>query len=667
MIIDLPDGSKAEFPDDMAPDQIESVLKQQFPAQQSYETAGGPISDWTNLGGQVPASTPEQESQVSKTWDRIGANVQAGYAGVMELGSSLAKIADSIGIAPKGTAQAAQSSFEEAEKIYQQGQYPETAVSRFAGSMIPAAATTYGMVPGAASLGSLLGTAGRYAGSAVGGAAAGAVTGGLMNTVGQSPENLINEQGAIEGAALGALLGPAGQLLSKYGQNTAAYGAGKEELRTAGYKGPVMARDFGDESIAKFKSTWMDNIIDTGVRNEQYAEITPAIKSVLGSILDRTEQQGANQIGKVIRGVNKKLENQSDLKWQQLFSSAKEQGVSRIETNLTKQAASDFLEKYGTYLNKDDFNLMSTLARSKQVSFEALNKIKGKGIWNMSEKFSKMEGSLRERPITDEIAKSLKDMYWNITDDIGNALKDKPELSTAWEQARAFTTGVKDIFNVDNNRKLVNAIGDVDEKTGQLKTFINSVLKPVSGKASQYYSKALGSHYQKAISDQSFRSAFDSSLDIGTGDLNLSKFFNAIETANDSNLLNNPTVQALGGLEKYFQKIQVAKQSARESNVATQIRRAMPLVQTGAVTTAAMTGGLPAAAGTAAAVFGAPAILGFISKNSPIKNSLIGISKLVGKNEKSVEYLMGKVGNYLAQAGVVINENPEGITVGRTK
>lgn len=640
--------------------------------------------DWQNIGGQVvnpnePAqATVVDESGklnpevlkfdmtkgVEKAWDRIGANVQAGYTGVMQLGSTLAKIADSMGLAPKGTAESAQNAYNEAEKIYQQGQYPETAASKVVGGIIPAAAATYGLLPASVGIGgALLGTAGRYLGAAVGGAISGGVTGGLMNEPGMSPTDLWNEDAATSGAVLGAALGPVSQAVSQYGKNIASYVAGKKPLEEAGYKGPILSRDFEDSSIAKVKSAWLDNVIDQGVRNEQLAEITPAIKNVLGGILNKTEAQSANQVGRVIRGVNKKLENQSDAMWSNLFNAAKEQGITKIDTTQTKQAASAFLENYGQYLSKSDSDIIGTLAKAKQVNFEILNKIKGKAIWNLSEQVGKIQGSLRERPVTKNMSEALKNMYWNITDDIGNTLKDKPELADMWEKSRAFTSGVKDLFNADNNPQLVNAINDINENTGQLKTFINSVLNPISNKASKFYNESLGPHYQKSVSDLAFRKVFDDSFNTEAKGLNLPKFFRNINEANDKGLLNNDTVKSLSGLETYFNKIQSAQLAAKEPGMSKNIGQHMPYIQGGAAVGGYALGGLPGAAGAIAALHAAPAVLAKLSRNSPLKNALVGIAKLSGKNENTVQYLMDKVGQYLTQTGAIIKQNADGLTV----
>jgi hypothetical protein len=585
-------------------------------------------------------------------WDRIGANVQAGYTGVMELGSSLVKIADKIGLAPQGSAKSAQDAFNEAEKIYQGGPYPETAVTKFAGSMLPTA-------PLSAPLGLLskLGTTGKYLGAATGGSAIGAVTGGLMNEPGNSPDDIWNESAAKTGAALGAPLGAAGQFLSGYGKNVGAYQTGKEALKDFGYKGPVLARDFADDVVANTKSVWMDNIITTGIRNEQLHAITPAIKTVLGSILDRTEKQQSHNVGRVIRAVNNKLETESSNKWDDLFTAAKDAGIGKINTDLTKQSTSDFLDQYGQSLSKNDRNLLSILAQSKQVDFRVLNKVKGSDIWKMSEKFGNKDGSVFE-----DMSDGLKNIYWNITDDIGNTLKQNPDLQKSWQEAKSFTQGVKEIFNVRNNRQLVNAIDDVNEKTGQLKTFINSVTKPVSAESSKYFNKALGETYQKTVSDLTFKKVFDSSMGTEAEGLNIGKFYKGIKEANDAKLLNNDTVKALGGIEQYFNKIQSAQKAASESSTATHLSYTMPYAKTAAVGTGYMTGGVPGALGSAAAVFAGPALLGAISRSSPLKNTLIGLSRVWGKNPGTTEYLMDKIGKQLSSAGVIISENPEGIS-----
>ena len=613
-------------------------------------------SDWNTAGGDVAQKDPE--SFTDTVWNRFGANVQAGYTGVLELGSSMAKLADKIGLAPAGTAQKAQSAFEEAEKIYQQGTFPETAVTRFAGSMLPAAPLSapvgllakWGAIKAAPTLG-------KYIGASAGGALSGAATGGLMNTVGQSPEDVFNEKGAQTGTALGAALGPAGHFLSKYGENTAAYQTGKETLKAAGYTGPILARDFGDEAIAGIKSKWMDNIIDTGVRNEQLAAITPAIKNVLGSIINRTEQQGAHRVGQIVRGVNNRLEAESASKWDDLFMSAKEQGISKIDTTATKQSTSQFLTDYSQFLSKKDKSILSTLSQAKQVDFKTLNKVKGSDIWKMSEKFGKAGGS-----VNDDIADGLKNIYWNITDDIGNTLKSNPALSQSWEQARSFTQGVKEIFNVRNNRQLVNAIDDINENTGQLKTFINAITKPVSGKSADYYNAALGEPYKNAVNDLTFNKIFTDSFSSNARGLNLNQFFRGVKEANASHLLEPQMVKALGGLEKYFDKIQTAQIAARQATAAKQLKNASPYLKSAAVGSGYIAGGLPGAAVVTAIVFAGPALLSKISKSSWAKNILIGISNVYGKNAKTTEYLMDLVGKKMSQAGVIMKENPEGVT-----
>ena len=600
--------------------------------------------DWTNIGGKVPQGKPEDNW--GKAWDRIGANVQAGYTGVMQLGSSIAKIADKIGVAPEGTAQSAQDTYNEAEKIYQKGAYPETAVSKFAGSMlVPGASKPITL--GAKLLGSTaLGTAGKYLGASLGGAASGAAVGGLLNTLGNSPEDVWNEDAVLGGALLGAPLGAAGQLLSSYGKNVAGYQKAQEELEGLGYKGPVLARDYGDEVVANAKSTWMDNIVTTHIRDEQLQAINPAVKQLLTAA---SEQQGSHRVGQIIRGTHNRLEKESSDMWTNLFNSVKEQGISKIDTSNTKAAASDFLNNYGENLSKADKKILSTLSMAKQVDFGVLNKVKGKDIWSMSEKFAKKDGSAYE-----DMAAGLKDLYWNITDDIGNTLKNKPELEQSWNAAKEFTRGVKETFNVKANRKLMNAIEDVNENKGQLKTFINSVFDPVSSTPTKYYNKVLGPAYQESVEKLAFRKIFNDSFNTEAKGLNLGKFFGDIKEANNSKLLNNDTVKALGGLETFFNKIQSTQVASKPTNTVDQVRLGLPVIQVGSVGAGYMAGGVPGGLAAGAAILGGPKLLGWLSKNSPVKNLLIGLSKVYGKNPSITEYLADKVGKKLSQAGVTL-------------
>lgn len=585
------------------------------------------------------------------TWDRIGANVQAGVTGIMELGSSIAKIADKIGLAPKGTAKKAQNIYNDAEKIYQAGTYPETAISKIAGTTaIPGVGLP---VKVGAKLGEVaLGKFGQYLGAGIGGSAAGGLTGGLLNTQGNSPEDTFNEHGATMGAILGAPLGVAGNLVGNWGKTTAAYQTAKEEAKQLGIKAPVLARDSNEPAIAAVKSAWMDNIITTGIRNEQLQAITPAVKQLLTGLT--SEERSSHRVGQVIRGINNRLDNEVNTRWTDLLNSAKEAGISKIDTPTTKAATTDFLNEYGQFISKKDMGVLQTLSQAKQVDFGALNRVKGSDIWKMSEKFGKMEGSTNEN-----ISNALKDIYWNITDDIGNTLKAKPELETTWHATKAFTSGVKELFNVQNNRKLVTAIDDINENTGHLKTFINSITSPVSSKQTDYYNKALGPSYQNAAEKAMANKIFTESFNTQAKGLNLGKFFKDANTAKEGHLMNNDTVKAIGGLEQFFNTVQTAQMS--KSKAAQHIGAALPYAQTIATSGGFYAGGVPGAVASAAAVFGGPKLLSWVSRTSPVKNLLIGLSKVYGKNPQTTEHIMKLIGNKLSAAGAVITHDDTGI------
>jgi hypothetical protein len=667
MRVELPGGGSAEFPDDMPQDQIESALAQIAP-DKDWQTAGGQVNaGWETLGG--PIIAPEEEKsdkpydplRVNLTkgseamWDRIGANAQAGYRGTLELGSTIAKIADSIGLAPKGTGKMAQDAFNEADKIYQQGTYPETAVSNLIGGLItPAGPTGTAMKLTTMAGGALLKaapTVGKYIGGIVGGAVSGGITGGLMNTPGNSPDDLWNEDGAKFGAAIGAPVGVFGTLVNHWGQNTAKYQVEKEALDAAEYKGPVLARDYGSEAVNELKSSWMDTILATGVRDEQLKAITPAIKNLLGKVTDETEKQGSHKIGQIVTDVYKKLDNESSQRWEALFNAANSEGISKISVPTAKQTSKQILEAYGKELTPDLRKVLTTMSNAKQFDIRALNKVKSNDIWNMAETFGKSK-----QAVDKEISQKLRGLYWDITDDIGGAFKGKPVLEEAWKSNREFTRGFKEIFNVKKDRKLMNAINDMNEKGGQLKTFINSVLKPVSGEAAAYRNKALGNEFKDATSELAFNRLFLKAYKSDVDGLDLDEFFKGLKESDASGLLNNDTVKALSTLQQHYNKIK-SVQAATQGSVATKYQQHVPFMQIGAVGLGYTLGGIPGGLAAATAVIVGPKALEYISRNSKFKNLLINASKVYGKNPKVTEYLMNAVGRQLPKAGILMTED----------
>lgn len=653
---------------------------------QNWETAGGQVIDPKEEPSTLVDSLKvDMDKGVEKTWDRIGANVQAGYTGILSLGSSLVKVADKIGMAPKGSAEKAQSAFDEASKIYDQGEYPETAVTNFlAPGLLPGSlpiklgSKLIGMA-GSKLGGPLLKKAGQYIGSAIGGATTGAVYGGLSNTAGNSPYDVWNEQGAKTGLLLGAPLGAAGQFTSNYGKHTANYQVAKEELKAAGYKGPTLSRDYGDEVIGQIKSNWMDNIVATGIRDEQLQAITPAIKQLLGSFTDVSQAQSSEKLGNIITGVNKKLEKESSIKWQNLYEDSSKQGITKINLDLTDASTKDFLKKYGSNLSKDDKKALQTLAgnidvktsnildssgkpiaqstdllKTKQLDFKQLNEIKGQ-IWDMSETFGKLKDVQGKNMSAD-----LRNLYWDITSDIGNTLKSNPKLAEAFTDARAFTQGVKSIFNVKQNRKLMNAIKDFNETTGQFKTFVNSVMKPETAKRANYYNQALGQEYTDEVSKLAFNKIFLNSVNKDTQDLELGKFFAGVKESDAKGLLNNSTVKSLDVLNKHFDKIMSVQQGAKNS-LAKEASQAIGIAKGSAVVGGYMAGGLPGGLAATAGVVLGPAFLGYISKSSPLKNLLIGASNAWGKNPKLTEHIMDIVGKKMSQIGVTMSATENGI------
>lgn len=615
--------------------------------------------------------------------DRIYANARAAYAGALRFGSTLTKVAEKLdtgmrkttekltGLKPpengpfslKGLGAEGQKAFEEAQSKYEinKEKYPETRVSNFLGELASEGPLVSGKaITAGVNLGEkLAGKTGGLLGAIGSGGATGAAVGGLSNEVGQSPDKAWDPNGAMVGGTLGGMFGPVGGLLvPRWAGTTTAYQEGKDALRSAGYEGQVLARDFSPEGIARdTKNRLLDNIPMVGTaatRGQQLEGISSAVKKLVGSIGANTTHESEAQIGAIINKTRDTMAKHGDEMWKDVFSTAKTTGLNKVPLDENvKTAVQDLSTKYANDISKSDMKkFIDPLVKYRDVSPDYLHQLK-RDLWPMYTKAAKKDTTIQEN-----LANDLKDLYFKVDDNIGKSFKGVPGLEEKYLAAKEYTKNMLNVFDPKKDRPLAMAIKEVNDKSENLRGFVNSIMTPKSAKTADYYNKVFGEEYQGATENLALQKAFKKGLDYTTGDLNLGSFFKDATTAAGNRLIKNKTWNALQGLEKYTQTVTQAKQVA-EHSAARSLQTALPVTAAFSVA-GALTGGSTGAlsGGAAAGATASAAALGWLSKHSPVKNSLIALSNVWDKNPEITKSLLTKLGRALPAIGVTMI--PEG-------
>jgi hypothetical protein len=198
----------------------------------------------------------------------------------------------------------------------------------------------------------------------------------------------------------------------------------------------------------------------------------------------------------------------------------------------------------------------------------------------------------------------------------------------------------------------------VNEKGEHIRGFINSIMKPKSQNTAGYYDSVFGSQYSKETEKLALQQSFQKSLDYNTGDLHLGNFFKNAEQAAGNNIIKNETWSALKGLEQYNQAINKAIKGSQAAG-GHNIQQAAQFGGMGAVATMAGVGEPVMAGSTLGGLILGAKTLGWISKHSPLKNTLIGLSNVWGKNPQITQRIVDSIGKQLPKAGITILQEGE--------
>lgn len=620
--------------------------------------------------------------------DRVYANAKAGYAGALAFGSSLTKIAEKLekglldvtgrskyggeGFGGKtgfftGRGKEAQQAYESAEAEYQRSRdkYPETIGSKFAGEILSAGPIGSARILSAgARLGERLGGAGGATlGATVSGATTGSVLGGIHNQPGMGADEIWNPQSAGVGGVVGAALGPVGGvLLPKWAEATAKYQQGKEALASSGYKGPILARDFTSEGVIRdTKNKLMDNIpfMTTAIRDEQIGSIRDAVGGIVQAIGKKAEYKTEQEIGGIINNTRNTMLKESDRMWTDVFKSAKMEGIKHIPISGTSKEAALDVSQFEKDMSAYDYRrFIKPILESKAMSPEYMHELK-RNLWPLYTKAAK-----RDTPIQDDVAESIKHLYWKLDDNLGTALENTG-ANTSYRAAKEFTKRMLNTFDPKMDKKLALAVHEVNEKSENLRGFINSIMRPKSSETSPYYSKAFGSSYDSATQRLALTRAYNRSMNYETGNLNLNTFFKDVEAAGANNIVTGQTLDALKGLHSYTEAVSGAQETAQKSAMH-YIKSAAPIALAAAAG-ADMAGGAGLGTGTIASIIATSATLGWLSKTSPLKNVLITLSKTYGKNPEITESIIKKLGTSLPKSGVIITNDGENQVIDKPK
>lgn len=673
--VQLPDGSKAEFPDGMDKTQIESVLQQhwsqaqqpaaqpQQPAQQQTSDPFGRDTSLQNPMGQSLSSIPEGQSKLPA---EVSLGDTAGYEisnGKTTRIPTFVKKAEMISSgAMKGALTFTANLLSLGEKGLRGGGTPTvvpgavdywdkkvkadnaafgngyTSAGQVGSEMLTTAPVggILGQVgKGAAALGELaptgLKTLAKYGTSILGGA------GALASTETQrfdpnNPGQLINKD-----AAENALKNPMSYLLPAIGTKIATWMDASRALGKAKEVIPsIMARDIKPDSASKTASQMvfdsLPNLTGMGKRVNQMADIGDDIGRFISQTAskDYTPVYAKNYIqtaGQELQNTLKKVDKAGDVLWNKPFKTAPIQDVQGVKDEAI--SAIDLLKGSGVPLEGSSIKFIQAGLRKDKMTVDDAKKLQ-----SLISKASIDANGVGEG-IGAELSNKLRDHKDNILGYIQSSLT--PEQMKDFTAARTYSSNVFQMYR--EAPKLNQAIVDERAARGVIKDLtseaevtpkkILNTLSPEARMATAQYKVA------KALEDSDT-----------AGKINLNTFLDkTAEYTQTPEILGTAAYKSLQGLNKYLNSINNA------GSVGWWRSAAMLGAATGGAATAGVTMGAPAAAAAVASYAAAH----FIANHSPLKTVLHAMTKDL--SDTTYKHLESIVTKHLTRAGFLISED----------
>ena len=622
-------------------------------------------STWTSKA--LARGKQGAQDVVTNDYERIKANAQAAFTGVLSFGASLLGGLPNIDknnqmFTPKRNLAADVKSQNDQYTAnlakYGQGlQVPYMAGQVAGSSFLNPAMKGIMAAPGLAAqyLPTGLKTIGKLATGAVSGMAAG----GLFGAATYDPSN--PEGGNIQ-AAEEYGLNPLSAGLGVVGSSLGSWAAQANKLAQAeskGYGTMVMNRDLKPKVKVLADNTYgsLPVIGDASTRLAQQQSFIPGIQKFIKSISAEVGENiatssGTNTLNSAVKSALKSVKTRitADEKaiWSPIDDVANKIFLDGSEFQSIKQKVRDFVNTHSeiTVTNKGLWSfLQKGILDSKKPhqTFEQLKQTK-----SMIQKYLNGKHSMSQ-PASEDGYKLVQGLYENLDQSI---YKVDPALVPAYHKATAFTAAKYKMFNeAGNSFKAAYKATDLEKAVADNAAaydFATTLIKensPDQIKASMaMFTSAEANKIRAGIVGK----ALKESIHPSTNNFNINKFLKLTSEEKNIDVLMGSTYQSLKGLNELMQPVQQALNTMNKGKEFKQ-----------GIAYGAMGGGAALDPISTAAVVASTAALVKISHYSPLKRILIAVTG-AKTNPRLLEKISKEAHSKLQRYGLIIGATPDG-------
>lgn len=499
--------------------------------------------------------------------------------------------------------------------------------------------------------------------------ALGGTMGGLSNTQGQDPNQTFNPKNAAVGMLVGGVLSPAQEALGSFTNSLTKTENLQNSLAQQGFKTRPMASDVG-EGMSGSATKWLSNTVlnkvpvvgNMGYRGAQGQNLSQDIQNYVGDLSQSTLDSTKAKIANTIQAHADKLDGMENDAWDDFKDALQRSPVPNtggVPRTLSQPGIDDLLANpasLGTKFKNSIQDLPENMSPEDHLDL-------ARNVW---QQYKPLQNKINMGNATvddTETANTLRNTYFNMKDDLGNAIQGTP-AEPAFQTANAMTQANKSLFDPKYNKQLVNAVSDMNDSQRGIDQYVSWLTNPKTNTRDvQTQIGFLGNEGTDAVSQLGLKNMLAGSLDQsvqGKPVLNLQKFMNSYNSLPQSAqaLIHQPAIDAMQGLQTVAGHYLTAMQGP-EGGMANQVAAGglRELGIGGAVAGGVMNPavGIPAAVGTG--------MLSFMSRYSPVKQALINVnnaSKTVGMNPNLSQYLLQKAQDVMIRNGVTIGVDHTG-------
>lgn len=486
------------------------------------------------------------------------------------------------------------------------------------------------------------------------GATQGAIMGGLTTEQGQDPNQVLNPQQALVGSMFGGAAGAAGHAVSGYLGKTTALETAKQAMPGVTLRATDVSTTNGlsnqlNDFISNTVLSKFPSIMGTaGGREVQNKQVAGFIQNYINKLTTDTKATGAVALGNTLGKHVSEIDDAFKGVWKEYTNLVPNQVIKTDHSKVMVEQLIGLKGQAGAGITKQRAEMLQKglkdMTPTQVLDFK-------REIWKMYEDTAQRGANKAQSPAMKESAEMLKNLYWNLNDDLKNGLVNiegnQSAALQAYEKANAFTKGYKGLFDPQARPALLKAMADIKDEKGKVTAFQKVLFSPETSKAAvNQYQKVLGDAGTKQAAGLQLHNLFDKSFQTKAGKrvFNLNHFLGELDKIPQSAQagLMKDAVSGLQGLREVMGNIASAQARTGVS----------PIAQ--GIGAAAVTGGGVLAPATMLATVVTPTVLSAIYKNSPIKSSLIAMNKLIGTKSQVQTYLQNKIVGQLAKAGIIL-------------